>query len=296
MHLETRRDAGNLQSEWLLELTKALHTTLEPDELIRICSAKLQAIVPHTALEFREVQGRLSVRVGDPRADGQRHDVLLLGQPLGELVVSRERPFTERETRALDAVIANLAHPLRNALLYREALNAAARDPLTGVNNRAGLEAMLEREVGLARRYGTPLSLAMLDVDRFKEINDAHGHLAGDRVLAELARRISRCVRDSDLLFRYGGEEFLIVLSNTPSAGAALLAERIRSSVAEQPIRCRDATLALTVSLGVASLGEGEDHLDLLGKADRALYQSKARGRNRVTVIEAPVHLPADAG
>lgn len=281
---------------WLLGLMQAFHTTLDVEELIRLCSEHLQPIVPHAGIEFREVSGRATVRVGEAHPDPHRHDVLLVGQPLGVLLVSRGRPFDESETRVLETVASTLAHPLRNALLYRDAVNAAARDPLTGINNRASLELMLEREVGLARRYSTPLSVIMVDADRFKDINDTYGHLVGDSVLKALVRSISACVRDSDLMFRYGGEEFLIVLSNTSSDGAALLAERIRTAVAGEPVRWRDVSVALTVSLGVAGLEDDDDPEQLLNRADQALYRSKVGGRNRVTVLESALGQPASAG
>jgi diguanylate cyclase (GGDEF)-like protein len=292
--VDGQRISENLHPEWMLELTKALHTTLELPELLQLCSRHLEHVVPHTGIEFRDVSGRVKTQVGQPRPETSRHEVLLVGEPLGEVRFARLQPFTEQEARVLEAVATNLAHPLRNALLYRDAVSAAARDPLTGVNNRASLEIMLEREAGLARRYKTPLSLIMLDADRFKEINDTYGHLVGDAVLKALVSNISACVRDSDPVFRYGGEEFVVMLSNTSTEGAALLAERIRATVATEPVPCRDHDVSLTISLGVASLGPGDDHQRLLTKVDQALYRSKAQGRNRVTVTEDLTGVGAD--
>lgn len=293
--MERNAEYGSPDPGWLLGVMQAFQTTLDIEELVRLCSEHLQPIVPHRGIEFREVSGRTTVRLGETRQDAPRYDVLLVGQPLGELRFTRTRPFNETETPLLETVATTLAHPLRNALLYRDAVKAAACDPLTGVSNRASLEAMLEREVGLARRYDTPLSVIMLDVDRFKHINDTFGHLVGDSVLKALVRYVSACVRDSDLMFRYGGEEFVIVLSNTSSEGAALLAERIRTAVADEPVRWRDVTVPITVSLGVAGLGEHDDPEQLLGRADQALYRSKNEGRNQVSVIESAVDRPADA-
>lgn len=176
-----------------------------------------------------------------------------------------------------------IVYPLRNALLYERAVVAASRDPLTGANNRANLESTLEREVSLAQRHGGDLSLIMFDLDHFKQVNDRHGHSTGDCVLQTFTARLSQCIRSSDVLFRYGGEEFVVVLRNTDLRGAALLAERIRQVVESMRVECSGKTVPLTVSAGVATLSAGEDAARFLQRTDRALYHSKTGGRNRVT-------------
>ena len=166
--------------------------------------------------------------------------------------------------------------------MYREALQAAARDPLTGLNNRFGLESVLDREIDLARRHETALSVLMIDADAFKAINDNYGHLVGDTALRTLADVIVRCMRDSDMVFRYGGEEFVVVLSNTAQPGAQNLAERIRGTTEQTAVAVERTKFNVTVSIGVATLAAGETQGVLLTRADQALYTAKRNGRNRV--------------
>jgi diguanylate cyclase len=147
-------------------------------------------------------------------------------------------------------------------------------DPLTGLNNRRGLDDALAAQLALMSRYHSPFSLAMLDIDHFKEVNDREGHLNGDRVLQQLSQVLEECVRETDMLARYGGEEFVLVMPQTDLAGACMLTDRLRFQVADR--------MAITVSGGVAAAGEGDTAESLLGHVDTALYGAKAAGRNRV--------------
>ena len=175
-----------------------------------------------------------------------------------------------------------MIYPLRNALLYREALRSAHRDPLTGLNNRRCLQETLRRETELAHRHGNPLSLIVLDIDHFKAVNDRHGHDVGDLALRAVAQCAAGCVRGSDMLFRFGGEEFVILLTNTDRDGALLLAERVRTAVEAMECATDMQSLRLTASLGVAGLQAGEREDQLFKRADKALYRAKEEGRNRV--------------
>jgi diguanylate cyclase (GGDEF)-like protein len=168
--------------------------------------------------------------------------------------------------------------------MYKRALDTALKDPVTGINNRAALNATIDREVNLSHRHGYALSVIMLDLDHFKRINDKYGHLAGDTVLRTLAGRITDCTRGSDMVFRYGGEEFTVVLSNTEIDGAALLAERIRKAIASIPIVIDDFEIPVTVSIGVSTLETGDTSATLINRADVALYDAKTAGRNRVMI------------
>jgi diguanylate cyclase (GGDEF)-like protein len=161
---------------------------------------------------------------------------------------------------------------------------AAQHDPLTGLKNRGAIMALLEQEVGQWGGRRRHLGLALADVDHFKRINDTWGHLAGDAVLAEVARRISGALRQEDAVGRYGGEEMLILLPGLGTAEALRTAERIRLEICSRPIHTPEGSLQVSASFGVAST---EDLLTptafaLIHLADQALYRAKERGRNRV--------------
>ena len=167
----------------------------------------------------------------------------------------------------------------------------AARDVLTGLFNRRYLLELAGREQRRAERENTGLSLAIADIDHFKQINDSHGHETGDQVLVHIAGILERCCRAGDTVARWGGEEFLFLLPNTNADEAALFATRVCETVAGQPLpRNGQPPLASTLSLGVACLSTDETLTEALARADAALYQSKAAGRNRVTA-----HGPANA-
>jgi two-component system, cell cycle response regulator len=157
----------------------------------------------------------------------------------------------------------------------------ALTDDLTGLANRRGGAHELERTVALATRHGHALALARVDVDHFKEINDTLGHQAGDRVLAEVARRLAGAVRGGDKLARWGGDEFVVVLPDTDRVGALRAAERLRAAVAETPVAVEGGEAHVTISVGWAHWS-GDTPDDLLARADRSLYQAKDTGRDAV--------------
>lgn len=157
----------------------------------------------------------------------------------------------------------------------------ASIDPLTGASNRRFFLDQAAIEISRARRLGLPLSVVMLDIDFFKAVNDRHGHEAGDRVLVELARTIRATLRSGDIFARLGGEEFILMLPGQDLTEAAQMAERLRQRV--ETSDCEGCPAHITVSAGVTGLqGEGDRIGDLLRRADLALYQAKAQGRNQV--------------
>jgi len=167
--------------------------------------------------------------------------------------------------------------------LYHEAIHRLAiLDGLTGVHNRRALVEFLDRELARAVRHERPLSLALFDVDGMNRVNDEHGHLIGDQVLQKLASLVSRVVRKDELLARYGGGTFAVVLPETVARDAVGFGERIRGMVAQEELRCEKAAVRLTVSVGVASVHYGYSVDQFLDAAAAQLAEAKAAGRNRV--------------
>lgn len=176
-------------------------------------------------------------------------------------------------------------------IFHKELYKMAVIDPLTGAFNKRYFLDRLREEFSHALRSGQPLSLMMLDLDHFKQINDTHGHLVGDAALQHFAKLVQHQVRTSDIFARYGGEEFAAILRNSDAIGAFTLAERIRSAVQNTPGVVTGQSLPMTVSIGVATLGDEIDlkePKDLIEVADGYLYQSKQRGRNRTTAKKGP--------
>lgn len=162
----------------------------------------------------------------------------------------------------------------------------ASTDALTGFLNHEHIITKLAHAMVVDSKADRPTSIMMADLDHFKNINDTHGHLVGDKVLMEAARRLSAAVRDFDALGRYGGEEFLIVLKGTPISTALTVAERIRTHIAAGPVNLNGNKIDVTISIGVAVAQPGEDVETFIRRADKALYEAKSSGRNRVKSTE----------
>ena len=169
---------------------------------------------------------------------------------------------------------------------YTDLEDLAYRDELTELPNRRGSSRQLEVLISRARRHGQQLALLLIDADRFKAVNDDHGHAAGDVVLREVAHRLRERMRREDLVGRWGGEEFVVALPETTPDAAAAVAESLRAAIGETPIEAHGTALRVTVSIGVAAW-TGEDVEDIVDRADRALYAAKAAGRDRVVVEPA---------
>lgn len=183
--------------------------------------------------------------------------------------------------------VTSVAINRRQLLAANQQLEALSRtDRLTGLNNRGFWEEALKREFARHKRYGSTASLLMFDIDHFKRINDTYGHPAGDKVIQDLAHLVRDSVRDLDVAGRYGGEEFAVLLPDVNSAGARLLAERLRRAVAGRALEIDGQQIRYTISVGVADLTEPcESHEVFIQRADQALYDSKHGGRNQVTVF-----------
>ena len=181
-----------------------------------------------------------------------------------------------------DALLAAIVDITAQRQTREDLLQQATHDPLTGVFNRRHVEDVLRKEVVRAERHARPLAVAMMDADHFKNINDTYGHQTGDEVLREISERCRKTLRSNDVLGRYGGEEFVIVFPETNIGEAAVVAERLRAAIAQDPIQVGDKTLAATVSIGLAAYAPGQDLDQLFQRADSALYTAKQDGRNLV--------------
>ncbi len=205
--------------------------------------------------------------------------------------LGNDPPLTPEDLEFATKVVETAVNAIEKAYALQTAESDKVRyqwlatvDPLTGCANRRALMEKLEQELDRLRRYGLALSVMMIDLDRFKRINDTYGHLVGDRVLQQLGDLLRRQVRTVDAVARYGGEEFVVLLPETDTEGAVVFAERIRQAVEEYDFSDGNESVRVTVSIGVAATPASEvvDPKMLLGKADEALYRAKNGGRNLV--------------
>ncbi len=205
--------------------------------------------------------------------------------------------FSGEEIRLFATFVARVAlvlHIINNILLFKQVREMAIKDSLTGLYNRRYFEEQIGKEIERAKRYESHLSFLMLDIDHFKRVNDKYGHLNGDIVLEDLARIIEKSTRNIDITIRYGGEEFVILLPETPLDGALVIAERLRKQVDESTFTVFEKPgenpieIPVTVSIGLTSYSETNPVTveDLVAQADQALYHAKSHGRNQVATFD----------
>jgi diguanylate cyclase (GGDEF)-like protein len=205
------------------------------------------------------------------------------GHPVGVLGIPAAEPEVASRQRLLEMAAALLAISLRNAQLFDELRENSVRDGLTGCFNRTHAIAVIDTELRRARRSQLPVSLIMFDLDHFKDINDRHGHLCGDSVLAAVGAKMREVLRGSDVKCRYGGEEFLVLLPETPLEGAKRVADTLRRELSELPVGWKGEIVRVTASFGVSVAMSAEvDPAALIARADAALYRAKDQGRNCV--------------
>jgi diguanylate cyclase (GGDEF)-like protein len=205
------------------------------------------------------------------------------GERVGAIGVTPNPPLTDTECAGLAAAAALLGPAAKNAELYSEVQENSVRDVLTGCFNRRHALHVLDSELRRTRRSHGAFSLVMLDLDHFKTINDRFGHLCGDAVLAHVGQRMKAVLRGSDTKCRYGGEEFLVLLPDTPLLGARRVAELLRKDLEQHPVTWNDQTLTVTASFGIAEMNAAEDSTNaIIARADAALYHAKQDGRNCV--------------
>ncbi len=268
-------------ADLLVSLPLRLQTSLEVDRLLAYFFEEVQQLIPLSGLAYRHAGTEVDIQFGQETA-GSEVGYLLAhqGDCMGELSLFSHGNLPELILGQLENLLGCLVFPLRNALLYRRAIQASLKDALTGAGNRLALDQGLAREAELSRRHDQPLSVVMLDMDHFKALNDTYGHQAGDATLKAVALLLKEQLRNVDMVFRYGGEEFVLVLSNTGFEAAAIVAERIRTAIQTLCLLIGEKPVRLSASLGCATFRPTESYEQLLHRADEALYQAKREGRN----------------
>jgi len=264
-----------------LKLAGMLHSSLELKTILEYFLEAAKLKVNFQGAHYQNDELRTELKFNETQKHSCSYNLSIDDQSLGEITFSSKKRFSKTNLDTLENLLCHLVNPLRNSILYEKAIKAAHSDALTGLNNRGALDKILKREVDISIRHNIPLSLIVLDIDYFKSINDQYGHTVGDKVLQNLSRCIESEIRGCDILFRYGGEEFVIVLTNTDLSGAELLSERIRHAVIKEEFIIENKSVPIRISLGVAELDKNDDTEELFIKSDKALYEAKRKGRNQ---------------
>ena len=262
----------------LYEITREISKFLDKDKVFEVFNEKIK--------KFLLLQDCRFLKANDDLLNYPDWIVFPLEinkRSLGALAV---KGIKEKDLERFQILAQQFLLGLKRAVLYQHVQEMATLDSLTQVFTRRYWFQRSNEELERSGKFKYPLSCLMIDVDKFKDFNDTYGHLVGDAILAAVARVIKENIRQIDLLGKYGGEEFCLILAETDIQGAQFVAERIRSAAQDAVVQAYDEVLSVTISIGIA--GFPDDSLDLSGlmdKADQALYQAKETGRNRVCVF-----------
>jgi diguanylate cyclase (GGDEF)-like protein len=273
-------DSNKPLSQTRYRLLTRLQSSLDLNTVLTLFHEESSSLVDYCGLVYVNEATKLQVSVGDVELHSCSYRLITQRDNLGEIVLYHNTRFDDADLDIIETLLSTLLCPLRNALQYRVAIEASMTDSLTGAGNRLAMMTNLEHELNLARRYHHELSLLVIDIDKFKKINDSEGHVTGDTVLQEMVRLIAKVNRNTDRVYRYGGEEFVVVLSKTDKYGALVIAERLREAVAGLRICAESGPLHITISIGASTFNDNDNTEDLLKRADKAMYQIKNRGGN----------------
>ncbi|WP_339802603.1 GGDEF domain-containing protein [uncultured Marinobacter sp.] len=270
-------------------LHRRMATTLSLELLLAIFADELSRIVPHGQLTYRHRIGNQEFVYSTGLGGNHRCDyqLTLEGTCYGSLTLTRRRRFAEEELEAIEFLLSVLICPLRNACQYTAVEQAALTDSLTGIPNKRALDMALSRDCSIGDRHGDTCTLILCDLDHFKTINDTHGHVIGDHILQEVAEALRAATREGDGIFRFGGEEFAVLLPHTDFESARDVANRIRDEISNISVSCGQQQVRVTSSAGVATRRRGERPQEWVARADDALYRAKAAGRNCTRIAHA---------
>ena len=267
-----------------ISLALELQTTLDIEAQLNIIFNELSNYILLDGASYTNSELMINHRIKDIARHSCSYNLELMNNSLGTLEFSRSIRFNENDLEVIEYLLSAALYPLNNAIKYQEAIKLAQRDPLTGIANRVSMTETLDREVDRAKRYDLPLSMLMIDLDLFKKVNDTYGHSTGDMVLKEAARCIQSGLRLSDQAFRFGGEEFVVLLADANLKSAQIVAERIRSCIEASSVINNEHEVRFTASIGIAELSQDDTEKSLFDHADSALYAAKSEGRNRVSL------------
>ena len=273
-----------LEHQSRLDLAMSLQMSLDIDWVINKFMEHIHSYFLFDGFTYVCAEPETEITYARQKGHSCSYNLKIEDASLGALNLFRGRKFTESELVLLENLLTLLIYPLRNAIQFKKASLLAHCDALTGAKNRTTFDESLDREISLAQRYGQGFTMLVIDIDHFKRINDHFGHSSGDEVLKSVAQTLQESIRTTDMLFRYGGEEFVIFLSNSDCAQSCHIADRILDSVRNINIQLNGQCLELSVSIGLACLDVQDSAKTLFDRADAAMYKAKNEGRDQIKV------------
>lgn len=273
-------------------LSRRMTTSLSLEALVAIFADELAQVIPYDHLMYRNTIGAQEFVYASGMGGQHRCDfrLTLEGTNYGGLTLTRRSRFSEEELEGVERLLAVVICPIRNACQYTAIQQAAHTDALTNIPNKRALDNALAKGCCLSDRHGDDYTLILCDLDNFKKVNDTHGHVVGDFILQAVAQELAKATRNSDSIYRFGGEEFAIILPHTAETEARQVADRIREYTSRISVNCGDTNVSTTASAGVAMRQIGETPLEWLARADDALYRAKDQGRNCTRVADFITH------
>lgn len=264
---------------------EVMQTTLDVERQIELLFDTLRTPLQLNGIIYKNEAEGIRVLSGHNTRHKVQYQLSSRGENFGDLAFTRSKRWDEATLASLEGTLERVVWPLRNALTYRQAVRVSLTDPLTGVGNRGALDQSMIREIAGAHRFNHPLSIIMLDIDHFKGVNDRYGHDCGDEILKQVAMAVSSSLRKTDTIYRYGGEEFVVLLPSTSMAMAEIVGKRLRQDIHGVHLPNHKS---VTASFGIAQLKIDEDATGLIQRTDQALYQAKKSGRDRICLCDDP--------
>ena len=258
------------------------YRTQDISQLLDTFINEVRKILPSDGIEYSEDTCGLYFMHGIPGKHRCDYTIRLGEQSLGKISFTRETEYREAELTMFENLIAGLVLPLQKALHYQRAIRFALRDELTGLRNSIAYYDAIGYEIERARRYKIPFSLLLVNLDNFSNINRRYGDDVGNAVLVEIAKRLENDARHSDIIYRKGGDEFLVFLPNAGKTAAVKAASRLKKTVLEVPLSIDNAEIRLTTTIGVVCVSLNDTAYTLIDRADRILNRAKILGKDRV--------------
>ena len=258
-------------------LIEQLQTTLDIEQLLAIYLNAIANVYKINAVELETFHGKFKAGKIHQHLQLMTLPIRIDNRLMGRVSYYSQKPITDILMSSLTGYQKSLVFPLRNALAFWQLQKMALKDPLTGIGNRAMYNDTIVRKLQQAKRYDEPFVLMVLDLDNFKQVNDGHGHLMGDEILMAFAKLVEQCLRGEDQIFRFGGDEFAVLLDKQGSDAAKIVAARIHHAVSQHPLFNK---YGVSTSIGCACFNKADTATDLFARADKALYAAKDAGKN----------------